>query len=104
MKDFLIEKDYRSFCEISTTRKKYKKEGFGIDLDVMDFNYTVAEIEFMIDDESKIKEATQSIIKFAQQFGINTNAVVLGKVTEYLRIKSPAHFQALIDAKVIKVT
>ena len=102
VKDFLIEKSYKPFCEITTTRRKYKKEGFGIDLDVMDFSYIVSEIEYMTDDESKIKEATQSIITFAKQFGIDINAVVRGKVAEFLRIKNPAHFQALIDAKVIR--
>jgi len=102
VKDFLIEKGYKSFCEITTTRKKYKKEGFGIDLDVMDFDYTVAEIELMTNDDSKIKEATNRIVDFAKKHSIDTTVTVRGKVAEFLRLKSPAHFQALIDAKVIK--
>jgi len=104
IKDFLIEKEYKPFCEITTTRRKYKKEGFGIDLDVMDFGYTLAEIELMTDDESKIKEATHSIIQFAKDHGISPGAEIpiRGKVVEFLRTKNPAHFQALIDAKVIR--
>ena len=102
VKDFLIQKGYRPFCEITTTRRKYKKQAFGIDLDVMDFGYTVGEIEFMTDDESKIKEATQSIIEFAKKHSIDTDAIVRGKVAEFLRLKNPTHFQALIDAKVIR--
>ena len=102
VKDFLIERGYKPFCEITTTRRKYKKEGFGIDLDVMDFGYIVSEIEYMTDDELKIKEATSRIIDFAKRHGIDTTATVRGKVAEYLRLKSPLHFQALIDAKVIK--
>jgi len=102
VKDFLVEKGYKPFCEIITIRKKYKKEGFGIDLDVMNFGYTMAEIEYMTEDESKVREATQSIIKFAERHSINANAVVRGKVAEYLRMKNPMHFQALIDAKIIK--
>src|SRR2546421_324668 len=47
VKDFLVEKGYIPFCKITTTRKKYKQEDFVIDLDVMDFGYTLAEIEFM---------------------------------------------------------
>ena len=101
VKDFLIERGYGSFCEITTIRKKYRKEGFGIDLDIMDFGYSIGEIEYMTDDESKIKEATQSIIQFAQKHNIDTNAVVRGKVAEFLRIKNPTHFQALINAKII---
>jgi hypothetical protein len=61
MKDFVVEKGYQSFCMITTTRKKYKKDGFGIDLDSMDFGYTLAEIEYMTDDKSKRQEATQSM-------------------------------------------
>jgi adenylate cyclase class IV len=102
IKDFLTQKGYLPFCTITTMRRKYKKEGFGIDLDAMDFGYIVSEIEYMTDDEANIKEATQSIIKFAQQFRINTNAIVRGKVAELLRMKNPAHFQALIDAKIIR--
>lgn len=102
VKDFLATGGYKPFCSVTTTRRKYKKDGFGIDLDIMDFGYTLAEIEFMTDDESKIKEITQFIVKYAQKYGINTNAVIRGKIAEYLRLNNPAHFQALIDAKVIK--
>jgi len=101
VKDFLISKGYRPFCEINTTRKKYRKEGFGIDLDSMDFGYSIGEIEYMTEDESKIKETTQSIIQFAQKHNIDTNAVVRGKVAEFLRVKNPTHFQVLINAKII---
>ncbi len=98
IKDFLTKKGYLPFCTITTTRRKYKKDGFVIDLDVMDFGYTLAEIELMVDDESKIKEATQAIINFATKYGIGKEILVRGKVLEYLRRKNPAHFQALMDA------
>ena len=98
IKDFLIQKNYLPFCTITTTRRKYKKDGFVIDLDGMDFGYTLAEIELMIESESKIQEATQSIIQFAKKHNIDTNLVMGGKVMEYLRRKNPVHFHALIDA------
>jgi len=103
VKGFLVEKGYIPFCKITTSRKKYKKEDFVIDLDVMDFGYTLAEIEFMTDDESKIQEATNAIIAFAERHTIapNKEIPIRGKVVEFLRIKNPAHFQALIDAQVI---
>jgi len=100
--DFLIDKEYKPFCEIITTRKKYKKNGFNIDLDSLDFGYTIAEIEYMINDELKMDEATESIIAFAKKHNIDTDAVVRGKVIEYLRINNYKHFQALLDAGVIK--
>jgi adenylate cyclase class IV len=98
----LDKKGYLPFVSITTTRRKYKKDGFGIDLDSMDFGYTIAEIEFMSDDDSLINETTQNIISFAKKFGIESTKFVRGKVAEYLRRNNPAHFQALIDAKVIK--
>ena len=102
IKDFLIEKGYKPFCEITTTRRKYKKEGFGIDLDIMDFGYTVAEIEYMTDNESKIQEVTNAIIAFAEKNNIISKNVIRGKVVEYLRMNNLKHFQALIDVKVVK--
>lgn len=99
--DFLNEKGYKPFCEITTIRKKYKKEGFNIDLDVVDFGYEIAEIELMTDDKSEMDKATQSIIQFAEKHNI-TKEEEWGKVIEYVRRNNPKHFQALIDAKVIK--
>jgi adenylate cyclase class IV len=100
---FLARKEYRPFCSITTTRKKYSKGKFHIDLDLVDFGYPVAEIELMTDNEKNVQEATQNIIDFAKQQGIDTTAVVLGKVAKYLQMKNPAHLQALIDAGIIKV-
>lgn len=100
--DFLNQSRYESFCSITTTREKYKKNNFGIDLDSMDFGYRIAEIEYMTDDESKIQESTESIIAFAKKHHINTDTVVRGKVIEYIRLNNPRHFQILIEAQVIK--
>ena len=36
----------------------------------MDFGYKCMEIELMVDDESKMEEATNSIIKFAKKHGV----------------------------------
>lgn len=98
----LKDKGYVPFITVTTTRKKYKKDGFSIDLDTMDFGYNIVEIEYMTDDESKIIEATDKIIECAKSYGITSNGFVRGKVAEYLRRNNPAHFQALIDAKVVK--
>jgi len=102
LEDFLVSKQYKPFCKIITTRRKYKKDGFGIDLDIMNFGYTLAEIEYMTDNESKIQEATNAIIAFAEKNNIISKNVIRGKVVEYLRTNNLKHFQALIDAKVVK--
>ena len=102
--ELLNKKEYKPFCVITTMRRKYKKEEFIIDLDIMDFGHRLAEIEFMTKNESKIQEATNAIIKFAEKYNITSdNATsVRGKVVEYLRRNNPKHFQALIEAEVIK--
>lgn len=92
---------YIPFITITTTRKKYKKDGYNIDMDTVDFGYNIAEIEYMTDDECEIKEATDKIIEYARSHGLS-EGIVRGKVVEYLRRNNPPHFQALIDAKVIK--
>ncbi len=101
LSESLKENGYNSFITIMTTRKKYKKDGYGLDLDIVDFGYNIAEIEYMTEDESKIKEVTQNIIEYARKYGLS-EGVVRGKVAEYLRRNNPQHFQALIDSKVIK--
>ncbi len=98
----LKEANLNPFVSIITTRRKYTKDGFGIDLDSVDFGYSIAEIESMTDDESKIDETTDKIIKYAKTYGLS-EGTVYGKVIEYLRRNNPAHFQALIDAKVVKL-
>ncbi len=101
MQEFLTEKRFVPFCTITTERKKYKKGGFTIDLDMTDFGYAVAEIEYMTDDQSKLQEATDAIIAFAKKHGINTDTLVRGKVVEYLRLNNRAHFDELLVLGVI---
>lgn len=101
LRESLRERGYEPFITVTTVRKKYKKDGYSIDLDTMDFGYNIAEIEYMTGDESKIKEATDKIIKYARGYGLS-EGIVRGKVAEYLRRNNPTHFQVLIDTKVIK--
>lgn len=102
LRSSLADNGYQIFCTVTTTRRKYKKDGFVIDLDIVDFGYEIAEIEYMVDDISKMNEATEKIIQFAKGLGLTDGPVMRGKVAEYLRIKSPDHFNALVDAKVVQ--
>jgi len=101
LEDFLQEKKYQSLFTIVTTRRKYKKGGFNIDLDQMDFGYNVAEIEKMIENKEDIQKTTNEIILFAKDHGINTTQNIYGKAIEYFRRHSPKHFQALVTAKIV---
>jgi len=100
IKELITEINFIPFCKIKTIRRKYKKEGFNIDLDIADTGFAIMEIERMTDDLSKMKEITQEITQFAERNGI-IKEQKWGKIIEYIRINNPQHFQALINAKLI---
>ncbi|MFA5945816.1 MAG: CYTH domain-containing protein [Patescibacteria group bacterium] len=94
---------YSPFCTCKTTRRKYSKDGFIIDLDSVDFGdftYKIGEIELMVDEKSQIDGAIEKIFAFAKEHGLAI-APVRGKVREYLERKRPEHYQALITAGII---
>ncbi len=96
---------YLKFCTCKTTRRKYRKEGFGIDIDFVEygdgFEYGLAEIELMVQDEAEMSNALGKIISFAESNGLETG-YVRGKVLVYLREKKPEHFWALVKAGVAR--
>ena len=94
---------FSSFCVCKTTRLKYRKNGFVIDLDLVDygdFNYDIAEIELMVDNEEEISGALQKIAEFANEHKLKIGNVK-GKVVEYMIKKRPKHYKALVDKGVI---
>ena len=104
MDEALLENGYSKFCICKTTRKKYKKDGFGIDIDFVDFgdfNYELAEIEIMVNDKSETQVALDQIISFAKSNNL-TIGYVRGKVIEYLLKKKPKHFHALVESGVVR--
>lgn len=91
------------FMTCFTRRQSYKKQGFRIDVDTVSyldsaFTYGLAEIELIVDDESKADEAESQIIAFAEQFNLTTDQVILGKVAAYLKEEKVEHYNALFDA------
>lgn len=102
--DDLVKAGYAPFCICKTTRRKYKKEPFIIDLDAVDFQdftYNIGEIELMVDDKSEIEGAIEKIMAFAKEQNLAI-APVRGKVIEYLKRTKPHHYQALVRAGVVK--
>jgi predicted adenylyl cyclase CyaB len=100
----LSEGGYSPFCELTTTRRKFKKDEFNIDLDTVhsaDFSYNIGEVELMVDDVTEMSGAIDKIMAFAKEKNL-TIAPVRGKVLEYLKLKNPKHYQALVKAGVIK--
>ena len=102
--DDLAKAGFSPFCSYKTTRRKYKKEPFIIDLDTVDFQdftYNIGEIELMVRKKSEIESAIKKIITFAEEQKL-TPVPVRGKVAEYLKRFRPNHYQALVQAKVVK--
>src|SRR6185436_17517121 len=60
--EFMAKNEFNPFCKIVTTRRKYKKDAFGIDLDITDFGFTVAEIELMAKTAADMEKTTNKIL------------------------------------------
>ena len=78
----------KPFAEYITTRKKYKKGGFIIDIDRTDFEFGVIEIELMVEDDGVAQEAENKIKKFAEEHGLEI-AYLEGKLLEYVKRNNP---------------
>lgn len=98
--DALEESGYRPFAVITTTRTKYRKQGFVIDIDKIDYGYDLVEIEMMVSDPESVPAAVEDILAFAEKYDLKLGRV-RGKVVEYLRRYSPEHFRALLKAGVV---
>lgn len=95
----LAEQGYGIIAPITTRRRKYQRDGFTIDIDVMDFRYEIAEVEAMVETEDQMPSAVQRILDFAGSIGLAT-APVRGKVLEYIHRKRPEHYRQLLDSGV----
>ncbi|MEK7105366.1 MAG: CYTH domain-containing protein, partial [Patescibacteria group bacterium] len=91
---------YKPFITVKTTRRKYHKENFTIDIDSMDFGYEICEIERMAEDGVDADKLAEQILAFSAQHGLE-HASVRGKVVEYLYRFAPEHYKALGDAGVL---
>ena len=95
---------YDAFCTCITTRKKFKKDEFTIDVDFVnygDFSYELAEIELMVEQKDQMEKAAKEIDDFATKQGLRKD-YVRGKVLEYLFNKKPEHFASLVEVGVVR--
>jgi thiamine-triphosphatase len=91
----LEKNNFIPFCQIITTRKKYTLDGFTIDIDEMDYGYSICEIEKMAEKESNVDKITAEILEFSHSLGLEIKQVK-GKVKEYLWRNNRAHYDALV--------
>jgi len=96
---------YSIFAVLKTVRTKYKKDSFIIDIDEItsdQYSYSLAEIELMVEENSDIDDAIKKIIDFAKSKGLQIGIYTRGKVVEYIKQKRPEHFNALLEANIVK--
>ncbi len=101
-RDTVISSGYLVLAPILTERRKYRKNGFMIDVDVMDFGYEVAEIEMLIDEkDGDAADAAKRIAAFAERMGLSL-APVRGKVIEYLARNNRELYVLLVKTGVVR--
>lgn len=77
---------YGVVADYTTTRTKYRHPPFTLDFDETDFGFQVLEIERTFERETDREAAAQSILEFANRFGLPI-VHVRGKIHEYLKAK-----------------
>ncbi len=99
LKDVLLSSGYVPFATITTTRAKYEKNDFHIDVDEADFGYRILEIELMVSDKHEVESARRRILDFAAKNGVSIpEEQVRGKVREYIRLNNPQQARILEKA------
>lgn len=95
--DFIAENLIQTI-HYKTTRKKYKKEGFNIDIDELDFGYKCIEIELLVSDKSEVPEAKKKIVEFAKRYNFEVKDIP-AKRREYFRSVKPELYKELYKDK-----
>jgi len=103
----LARRGIAGFVTCHTLRISYAKDGFTIDVDSASFDdthftHSVAEIELLVEEEAQADAAEVRILNFAQEHGLNSDGVILGKIAAYLLNEKPQHYKTLVEANVFK--
>ena len=56
----------------------------------------------LVADEKDADIAEQKVIEFANECRLTTDQIILGKIVAYLQAEKPDHYNALLDANIIK--
>lgn len=104
LEEALISNGYSPFCVCGTSRAKYQKDDFVIDIDSVEygdlFRYFVR-MELLVEDRAEIPAALSKIQTFANSEGLRESSA-RAKVLDYIQARRPDHYQALVAAGVVK--
>ena len=73
---------FEVLVQLVTKRRKFKIKDFIIDMDEVDYGYTICEIEKIVENESEIEKATEEIFQLASSLGLEIKRI-RGKGMEY---------------------
>jgi len=95
----------KKFVTAHTTRNRYKKEAFEIDVDTVtyddsSFRYNLVEIELLLEDTAYVDEAEAKIIAFALRHGLDTSQNIDGKIVAFMKAEYPTVYDAFVQANV----
>ncbi|OGJ01303.1 hypothetical protein A3G53_00620 [Candidatus Nomurabacteria bacterium RIFCSPLOWO2_12_FULL_44_11] len=80
--------------DYSIHSRRYKNGDFKIDIDEMNFGYTMTEIELLVEKEEEIQEAGRKIDNFAKQYNFEIKDIN-PKRKEYFRKVKPDVYNEL---------
>jgi len=89
-------------AKFTTTRRHYQYEDFTIDLDILDFGYTIGEIELLLEGDEDMAAAEAKIEAFAKEHKLQGLPQTGSKFAEYLRRKNKPYYALLVKGGRIK--
>ena len=97
LEDF-IENNLQKYIDYEQKRKKYKKDGFTIDVDELNFGVNSCDIELLVQNEGDVKEAEKKLFEFISKYNLEVKDL-LSKRGEYLKRFDPELFKELYEDK-----
>ena len=86
--EYLAENEYFPFGSWETKRRRFKKDGFTIDIDSVDFGHNVVEIELMVEEGGDTQQAARRILNFANSMDLKKD-IQEGKAMVFIKRTNP---------------
>ncbi|MEK7181411.1 MAG: CYTH domain-containing protein [Patescibacteria group bacterium] len=89
---------FKVLLKLITQRRKFKIKEFNIDIDKVDYGYTLCEIEKMVENEDEIEKASQEIFELAKSLRLEIKKI-RGKCLEYFYQFNKPVYQIIEDLR-----
>jgi len=92
--EYLAENEYFPFGSWETKRRRFKKDGFTIDIDSVDFGHNVVEIELMVEEGGDTQQAARRILNFANSMDLKKD-IQEGKAMVFIKRMNPTAYEEI---------